>query len=109
MTGNAENSMGAYAHMKVRYAITSYCPQILAPDLVRVQLSRCQRSQSTPERATEADMLSAGTRGYVTKNDAKELPQAIRAVMSDIEYLSPEVVAGDLDPVPRSLGAAPVI
>ena len=40
-----------------------------------------------------ADMLSAGACGYVTKNDAKELTHAIRTVMSDIDYLSPEVAA----------------
>jgi DNA-binding NarL/FixJ family response regulator len=38
-------------------------------------------------------MLNAGARGYVTKDDAKDLPRAIHAVMNDVNYLSPGVAA----------------
>ncbi|MBI4289852.1 MAG: response regulator transcription factor [Betaproteobacteria bacterium] len=38
-------------------------------------------------------MLGAGARGYVTKGDAAELPRAVRAVVSDNNYLSTEVAA----------------
>jgi DNA-binding NarL/FixJ family response regulator len=41
-----------------------------------------------------SQMLAAGAHGYVTKADAEELPSAIRAVMSGLEYLSAEVAAG---------------
>jgi DNA-binding NarL/FixJ family response regulator len=43
------------------------------------------------ERMFASEMLHAGASGYVTKGDARELPQAIHAVVSGIPYLSPEV------------------
>ena len=38
-------------------------------------------------------MLAAGARGYVTKSDAEELPQAICAVLAGNAYMSSEVAA----------------
>jgi DNA-binding NarL/FixJ family response regulator len=49
------------------------------------------------ERMFASEMLDAGASGYVTKGDARELPQAIHAVMSGDPYLSPEVAGKDPD------------
>ncbi len=47
----------------------------------------------TSEPIFASAMLGAGARGYVTKGDAGELPRAVRAVVSDNNYLSTEVAA----------------
>ena len=53
----------------------------------------------TSERFFASEMLGAGASGYVTKGDAHELPRAIHAVMSGINYLSQEVGGTGTDPL----------